>query len=158
MSRAPCPLTLYAVDYEFIPLDGGGMDLVCGVAQNLRTGETRRRRRDEMGSAPFFDCGPDAVLVAYNAQAEMEAHRAMGWPLPDNVICLYAEHMLDTNGADVSEDVQGRGGSLLAAMKCNGLPARHAGEKKSTIDRILAGPPYSVRRMVGVPGLLPARR
>ena len=28
-------------------------------------------------------------------------------------------------------------------MKCNGLPVRHAEEKKSMIDRILAGPPYS---------------
>jgi hypothetical protein len=139
----PCPLVPYAVDYEFIPMEDGGIDIVCGVAKNLRTGETRRRRRDEMGPAPFFDCGAEAVLVAYNAQAEMEAHRAMGWLLPDNVICLYAEHMLDTNGADISEDVQGRGGSLLAAMKSNGLPARHAGEKKNTIDCILAGPPYS---------------
>jgi hypothetical protein len=66
----PCPLTPYAVDYEFILLDGGGMNIVCGVAQNLRTGQTWRRWRDEMGSAPFFDCGPDAVLVAYNAQAD----------------------------------------------------------------------------------------
>ena len=140
MSGPPCPLTPYAVDYEFIPLDGGGMNIVCGVAQNLRTGQTWRRWRDEMGSAPFFDCGPDAVLVAYNAQAEMESHRAMGWPLPENVICLFAEHMLDTNGADVSDGPQGRG-SLLAAMKCNGLPARHAEEKKGMIDRILAGPP-----------------
>ena len=82
MPGKPCPLIPYAVDYEFIPLDGGGMDIVCGVAQNLLTGETRRRWRDEMGSSPFFDCGPEAVLVAYNAQAEMEAHRAMGWTLP----------------------------------------------------------------------------
>jgi hypothetical protein len=122
----PCPLIPFAVDYEFIPLDGGGMDIVCGVAKNLLTGETRRRWRDEMGSSPFFDCGPEAVLVAYNAQAEMEAHRAMGWTLPKNVICLYAEHMLDTNGADIPGVPQGRRGSLLTAMKCNGLPVRHA--------------------------------
>ena len=149
MSGTPCPLTPYAVDYEFIPLDGGGMNIVCGVAQNLRTGQTWRRWHDEMGSAPFFDCGPDAVLVAYNAQAEMESHRAMGWPLPENVICLFAEHMLDTNGADVSDVPQGRG-SLLAAMKCNGLPARHAEEKKGMIDRILAGPPYPAEEKLAI--------
>jgi DNA polymerase-1 len=137
-----CPLIPYAADYEFIPLDDGGVDVVCGVAQNLRTGQTVRRWRHEMGATPFFDCGPRAVLVAYNAQAEMEAHRAMGWPLPANVICLFAEHMLDTNGADVSAGSRGRG-ALLAALECNGLPARHAEEKKGMIDRILAGPPYS---------------
>jgi DNA polymerase I len=143
VSGISCPLTPHAVDYEFIPLDDGGIDVVCGVSQNLRTGETRRRWRDEMETEPFFDCGPGAVLVAYNAQAEMEAHRAMGWPLPDNVICLYAEHMLDTNGADIPGVSQGRRGSLLTAMKCNGLAARQVEEKKSMIDRILAGPPYS---------------
>jgi len=80
------PLTPYAVDYEFIPRNDGGLDVVCGVARNLHTDETRRRWRDEMGRAPFFDYGPGAVLVAYNAQAEMEAHLAMDWPFPDNVV------------------------------------------------------------------------
>jgi len=95
-----------------------------------------------MGRAPFFDYGPGAVLVAYNAQAEMEAHLAMDWPFPDNVICLYAEHMLDTNGADLPVASEARG-SLLAALKCNDIPARHATEKQSVIARILAGPPFS---------------
>jgi DNA polymerase-1 len=142
MIGARFPLVPYAVDYEYIPRDDGGLDVVCGVAKNLFTGHTERRWRDEMGRAPFFDCGPEAVLIAYNAQAEMEAHLAMGWPLPGNVICLFAEHMLDTNGAELPTGTETRG-SLLAALKCNNLPAREAKEKKALIDRILAGPPYS---------------
>ena len=135
------PFTPYAVDYEFIPLSDGGLDVVCGVAKNLRTGEVIRKWRDEMGCAPFFDIDPNAMLVAHNAQAEMEAHLAMGWAFPANVYCTYSEHMLDTNGADVPVEPSKRGG-LLAALVCNGLPAREATEKKSVIERILAGPPY----------------
>ena len=149
MDGARLPLTPYAVDYEYIPRDDGGLDVVCGVVKNLFTGHTERRWRDEMGRTPFFDCGPEAVLVAYNAQAEMEAHIALGWPFPGNVICLYAEHMLDTNGADLPVAPNARG-SLLAALKCNNLPARQATEKKGLIDRILAGPPYSAEEKLAI--------
>lgn len=141
MAGARFPLAPYAVDYEYIPRDDGGLDVVCGVSKNLLTGHTERRWRDEMGRAPFFDYGPEAVMIAYNAQAEMEAHLAQGWPLPDNVICLFAEHMLDINGADLPMATVARG-SLLSALKCNNLPAREATEKKALINRILAGPPY----------------
>jgi len=143
------PLTPYAVDYEYIPRDDGGLDVVCGVAKNLHTGESTRRWRDEMGRTPFFDCGPGAILVAFNAQAEMEAHLVMGWRFPENVICLYAEHMLDTNGADLPVPLDKRG-SLLAALKCNDIPARHATEKKGMIARILAGPPFSAEEKIEI--------
>jgi DNA polymerase I len=133
-----CPLTPIAVDFEYIPRDDGGLDVVCGVARNLRTGQLVRRWRDEMNACPFYDVGPGSVLIAFNAQAEMEAHQALGWPPPVNVLCLFAEHMLDTNGADVPM----AHGNLLAALECNRLPARHATEKRSVIERILAGPPY----------------
>lgn len=136
------PLTPYAVDYEYIPQDDGDLKIVCGVAKNLFSGATERRWRDEMGRAPFFDCGPNAVLVAHNAQAEIEAHLALGWSLPCNVICTFAEHMLDTNGADVPVPYNARG-SLLAALKCNNIAARQDTEKRNTVQRILKGPPYS---------------
>jgi DNA polymerase-1 len=142
MLNASFPLVPYAVDYEYIPLENGSLNVVCGVSKNLLTGQTERRWRDEMGVAPFFDCGPGSVMIAFNAQAEMESHLAMGWPLPVNVICLYAEHMLDTNGAALPEGVKAPG-SLLTALKCDNLPAREAIEKKSIIDRILVGPPYA---------------
>lgn len=143
------PFIPYAVDYEYIPLETGGLDVVCGVAKNLLTGEITRRWRDEMGRTPFFNCGRNAVLIAHNAQAEMEVHLAMGWPLPPNVYCTFAEHMLDTNGADVPMGANARGG-LLAALKCNNIEARDATEKKSTINRILAGPPYSAAEKIEI--------
>lgn len=142
MVGARFPFIPYAVDYEYIPRADGGLNVICGVAKNLLTGHMERRWREDMGRAPFFDCGPEAVLIAFNAQAEMEAHLALHWCFPVNVICLYAEHMLDTNGCDLPVPSETRG-SLLSALKCNNLPARQATEKKAVIDRILAGPPYS---------------
>ncbi len=136
------PFIPIAVDYEYIPLSDGGLDVVCGVAKNLLTGEITRVWRDEMDRTPFFEFGHSAMLIAHNAQAEMEAHLAMGWAFPTNVYCTYAEHMNDTNEADIPMGSSARGG-LLAALKCNGLEAREATEKKSVIERILAGPPYS---------------
>lgn len=146
---ARLPLTPYAVDYEYIPKEDGGLDIVCGVVKNLFTGVTERRWRDEMGCAPFFDCGPNAVLVAHNAQAEMEAHLAMGWPFPKNVICTFAEHMLDTNGADVPVPYNLRGG-LLAALKCNNIAARQETDKRNIVERILLGPPYSAQEKAAI--------
>lgn len=149
MNGVRFPLAPYAVDYEYIPLEDGGLDVVCGVAKNLLTGEVSRRWWDEMGRTPFFDCGPNAVLIAHNAQAEMEAHLALGWALPTHVICTYAEHMLDTNGADTPVEAHSRGG-LLAALKCNGVEARQATEKKSMVSRILAGPPYTADEKIDI--------
>ncbi len=136
MIGARLPLIPYAVDYEYIPTEDGSLTVICGVAKNLYTGETYRCWRDEMGRAPFFDCSSGAVLIAHNAQAEMEAHLAMGWPFPDNVICTYAEHMLDTNGADVPLPSHSRG-SLLSALKCINITARPQTEKNEVIERIL---------------------
>lgn len=100
----------------------------------------------ELGPRPPYPIGSDAVLVAYNAQAEVEAHLSLGWPPPRNIIDLYAEHMRLTNGLSVAEmrGVEvGRRGSLLAALRAHGLPSRESESKRAIIERILAGPPYS---------------
>ena len=94
------------------------LDIVCGVAVNLRSGEVLRRWRDEMDSRPFFPTGPGHVLIAHNAQAEMEAHLSLGWPLPAFVIDTMAENLLATNGVDGLPVPAGFRGSLLAAMRC----------------------------------------
>ena len=57
--------------------------------------------------------------------------------------------MLDTNGADLPVQQYARG-SLLAALKCNNIEARHATEKQGTIARILAGPPYSAEEKIEI--------
>ena len=49
------------------------------------------------GKAPF-DTGPDAALVAHYSSAELGCFLELGWPLPTNVIDLFAEHRVETNG------------------------------------------------------------
>ena len=56
------------------------------VAREHFTGRVIRLWRDELlrlRHAPF-DVGPDVLVLAYVAQAEMACFRALGWPLPMN--------------------------------------------------------------------------
>ena len=46
---------------------------VCMVAKDLRTGQTWELFRGEFGSQPPFPTGPDSVLIAYYASAELVA-------------------------------------------------------------------------------------
>ena len=47
---------------------------------------------------PPFPTGPDALFVAYYASAELGCFRALGWPMPANVLDLFAEFRDRTNG------------------------------------------------------------
>ncbi len=140
------PLRPISVDFEYIPADDGSIEVVCVVARDLWSGEVTRRFGDELGQRPPFPIGPNSVMVAYFAAAEIEAFLSLGWDLPAKIIDLYAEHMRLTNGLPSSEMngvPSGARGSLLAALKCHGLPARAHEAKRSVIARILAGPPYN---------------
>jgi hypothetical protein len=147
MSAWFLPLRPISVDFEYIPQDGGTLEVVCVVTRDLWSREVTRRWRDELGALPPYPIGPETVLVAHNAQAEIEAHLSLGWPVPMNIIDTFAENMLVTNGLSSAEmrgvPVNARG-SLLAALKAHGLPHRAHEAKRALITRILAGPPYSV--------------
>jgi hypothetical protein len=43
---------------------------------------------DEFGSSPPFVVGPDTVVVAYSAWAEMQCFMQLGWALPEHVLDL----------------------------------------------------------------------
>ena len=139
------PLRPISVDFEFIPRDDGTMSVVCVVAKDLWSGQVYQAFGDELGPEPCFPTGTDTVMVAYFSAAEVETFLALGWELPNNIIDLYAEHMRLTNGRPPFKmnGVTGSRGSLLAALRCHGLPARQNESKRSVIERILAGPPYS---------------
>lgn len=146
------PRRFVAVDYEFIPGADGTVDTVCGVATDVASRETWKAWRDEMSPRhPFFPLGPNVVLVAHHAAAEIGVHMDMGWPLPVHVIDTYAEHMLATNEAALPDGVPRLGrGNILAALRCRGLKARATDTKRGMIDRILAGPPYDDRERAAI--------
>lgn len=132
--RAAIPFrAAWCADFEFKQPPGEQPRTVCMVARELFTGEVIRMWRGELLAlrrAPF-ETGGDAVMVAYAAQAEQACFLELGWPLPANVICLFAEHRVLTNGLHLP-----CGNGLVGALACRGLGHIDAGEKE-TMRRLI---------------------
>jgi hypothetical protein len=80
------------------------------------------------------------LFVAYYASAEMGCHLALGWPLPENVLDLYAEFRNLTNGLPLPY-----GRSLLGALVYLGLSSISASEKDEMRELAIRGGPYTVK-------------
>lgn len=105
------------------------------VAHELRSGRKLRVWEDELKSNPCpYDLGPDSLLVAYYASAEMVCHLALAWPLPCNVLDLYAEFRVETNGRELKTS-----NGLLGALSYYNLNGIDAVEKDQMRDLILSG-------------------
>ncbi|NLY28689.1 MAG: site-specific integrase [Alcaligenaceae bacterium] len=89
---------IWLADYEFAAAPGERPVPLCLVAKELLTGRTVRRWGDGLKGPAPFDLGPQSLYVVYYASAEMGCHLALGWPLPANVLDLYAEFRVQTNG------------------------------------------------------------
>src|SRR5580658_2099677 len=106
---------LWCVDFEFCAEPGDRPIPVCLTALELRTARRIRVWQDEFGNAPPYPIDRDALFIAYYASAELGCHLALGWPIPENVLDLFAEFRNSTNGiATVS------GVSLLGALAHHG--------------------------------------
>jgi DNA polymerase-1 len=118
----------WCVDFEFGSDPGECPLVVCMVAYEINSGlEIRLWRNEllELRKAPF-NTGPDAVLVAFYASAELGCFLELGWPLPANVIDLFAEHRVETNGKSLP-----CGNGLLGALAIRGLGHIDASEKEA---------------------------
>ena len=112
---------LWCVDFEFRSDPGERPWVVCMVAQELISRRQIRMWRDELlalKKAPF-NTGHDAVLVAYYASAELGCFLELGWTLPVNVVDLFAEHRVATNGQKLP-----CGNDLLGALAIRGSVQR----------------------------------
>ena len=119
---------VWVIDCEFRAPVGGLPDPVCLVGREYHTGRVVSLWRDDLRrllTAPF-DTGPNTLVVAYFASAEVGCFLALGWPVPKNLICLYAEHRAETNGLKLPF-----GNSLLDAAAMRGLPAMAAATKEA---------------------------
>jgi len=97
---------------------------VCMVARDLIRGQTWRLWRDELGGAPPFPIGRDALFVAFYASAELGCFRALGWPMPANILDLFAEFRDRTNGLQTPA-----GAGLVGALTYFGLDSLGSQEK-----------------------------
>jgi hypothetical protein len=133
-------------DTEFRGPDGDRKDPICLVARELFTGHEVRLWRDELKRlrhAPF-DTGPNAVMVAYAATAELSVFQALAWPLPRNILDLYPEHLAATNGLplDLPEELRRNPGSMLAALWIRKLVGIEGMAKQAMRELILNEPDH----------------
>jgi Predicted 3'-5' exonuclease related to the exonuclease domain of PolB len=125
---------IWVADFEFRADPGEHPWPVCMVAEEVKTGRVIRLWRDELlalDRGPFA-VGPDALFVAFFASAEFSCFLELGWPLPLNVLDLYAEHRNETNGEKTP-----CGDGLLGALALRGLAHIDAGEKEEMRRLIL---------------------
>ena len=118
-------------DFEFAITPGERPRPLCLVAHELRSGRRFRLWRDQFGASPPYATGPDVLFVAYYASAELGCYRALGWPMPERVLDLFAEFRDRTNGLPTPA-----GSSLLGALAYFGLDAMGATEKKEMQEAI----------------------
>jgi hypothetical protein len=111
---------------------------VCLCAKELRTGQAWELRRGEFGSAPPFPTGPDTLVIAYYASAEMGTFRALGWSPPTYLLDLFTEFRARTNGLPTPN-----GANLRGALTYFGLDGIGTDEKHDTRLLILRGPPWT---------------
>lgn len=75
--------------------------MLCLVAyvldENLQHVRTIRQWRDEFGSSPPFDIGPDTLFVAYSAWAELTCFLTLGWKFSAHIFDLHTAHLADSN-------------------------------------------------------------
>ncbi len=131
---------IWAVDFEFSAPPGEHPDPVCVVAKELRSGRTHRYWQDELKSLPTppYSIGNDSLFLAYYASAELGCHLALGWPMPENVLDLFAEFRCLTNGL---RTYMGKG--LTGALGNYGLGSIDAATKDAMRRLVIRGGPWS---------------
>jgi DNA polymerase I len=93
--------TIVVCDFEYEVADGELPNVLCMVVyvldENLQHVRTIRMWRDEFGSAPPFDIGPDTLFVAYSAWAEITAFMALGWKFPIHIFDQHTAYLAASN-------------------------------------------------------------
>ena len=136
---------VWAADFEFVAHPGERPDVVCLVARELKSGRVIRLWRDQLGPVPPYATGPDTLLVAYYASAELGCHRALGWPTPARVLDLFTEFRTRRNGLTTVA-----GSSLLGALTHFGLDNIGATEKEGMRELILTGGPWPAQQQADI--------
>ena len=136
---------VWAVDFEYDAKQGENPDPVCLVAWELCSGRKIKVWRDDFGDFPPYPTGPDALIVAYYASAELGCHLALRWPVPERVLDLFTEFRNLTNGLPTAN-----GAGLLGALAYFGLDSIGAVEKDDMRALVLRGGPWSSAERVAI--------
>ena len=127
------------VDFEFQAPDGHPPQPICVVARQWGEDQSRKVWLDgEALGGPPYPVAPDTLFVAYFASAELGCHLALDWPFPAQVLDLYAEFRVATNGLNPPS-----GSGLLGALAYYGVPSLGVHEKDEMRSLALRGGPWS---------------
>jgi DNA polymerase-1 len=129
---------VWLVDFEFTSPPGERPAPICMVAREFHSGRTIRLWQDQFGPAPPFPIGARSLFVAYYASAELGCFRALGWPMPRNILDLYVEFRDRTNGLELPA---ARG--LVGALVYHGLDHIGAVEKEEMRAIAIRGGPFT---------------
>jgi DNA polymerase-1 len=131
---------VWLVDFEFSAPPGERPRVLCLVAREYRTGQTIKLWEDDLRSMdrPPFSIDTTSLYVAYYASAEMSCHLALGWPLPKNLLDLFAEFRNNRNGLQVP-----CGFGLLGALAFYGLGGIGGLEKEEMRELAIRGGPFT---------------
>jgi DNA polymerase-1 len=136
---------VWLVDFEFIAEPGEHPDVVCLVAHELRTGQTLKLWRDQLGAEPPYRTDAGALFVCFAATAECTCHLALGWPLPAKILDLSPAFRCIVNGR-----VPPEGKGLLGALAYYGADSIGAKRKDAMRDRIIEGWPFTADEQVKI--------
>ena len=130
---------IWCVDFEFISKPGEHPDVLCLCALELRTRQSLRLWRDQLGAAPPYRIDDGAAFVCFSAMAEFACHLSSRWSLPKNVIDLSPMFRCYINGR--APPAEGKG--LIGALSHFGLDTVGEKYKEGMRKRILEGWPFS---------------
>jgi hypothetical protein len=92
---------IVVIDFEYEIPPGGLPNPLCMIAyvldKNLQHVRTIRMWRDEFDHTPPFDTGPDTLVVAYSAWAEMTCFLVLGWRFPTYIYDQHTAYLARTN-------------------------------------------------------------
>jgi hypothetical protein len=140
MDRLSAFREVWLVDTEFRAPPGERPSPICLCAREFRSGRCLRLWLWDDPSArrePPFPVGPDVLLVAYYASAELGVFLSLGWPLPVRVLDLYAEFRLLTSGRPAP-----CGNDLIGALVAFGRPSLDALHKEDMRRLAMRGGPF----------------
>jgi DNA polymerase-1 len=94
-------------DFEFNGRPGNRQNVVCLCWREMRSGRSGRLWHDQLGAAPPYRIDNRTLFVAFYASAELQCHLVLGWPLPENVLDLFAEFRCTRNHSGDNQDAAG---------------------------------------------------
>lgn len=124
------------MDSEFRTRVGEASEPVCVVALELRTGRCIRLGGKCLleTKKPPIAMGPDDLVVAFVAVAELHTFLSLGWGMPQNVLDLFVEHKNSLNGSGRVDRY-----ALLHALRFYKIPAMPDTEKE-IMRRLILSP------------------